>query len=63
VLRSHSFVDVQYAMNNQTTSARRIALADHFDTRFSFTELFHSYNYFSARVSLIEIAKSVSGVA
>src|SRR5947207_12839242 len=29
-------------MNNQTASARRITLANHFDTRFSFTELFHS---------------------
>jgi hypothetical protein len=36
-LRKHSLVDVQYAMKSQATRARRIALADHFNTRFSFT--------------------------
>src|SRR5437016_9155296 len=50
-------------MKNQTRSARRITLADHFNTRFSFTELFHSYNYFSARVSLFEIAHRFRGLA
>ena len=45
-------------MNTQSTSARRITLADHFITRFSFTELFHSYNYFSAGVAFSEIAES-----
>jgi hypothetical protein len=39
-------------MKNQTTSARRITLADHFNTRFSFTELLHSDYYFAARVAL-----------
>ena len=48
---------------NANVKAIKIARVLHFSIRFSFTELFHSYNYFSARVSLIEIAKSVSGVA
>src|SRR6266699_6058964 len=50
-------------MKNQATSARRITLADHFNTRFSFTELFHSYNYFPSRVSLFEIAHRFRGLA
>src|SRR5207248_6887419 len=50
-------------MKNQTRSARRITLADDFNTRFSFTDLFHSYNYFSARVSLFEIAHRFRGLA
>src|SRR2546421_9178742 len=50
-------------MNTHTTSARRITLADHFNTRLSFTELFHSYNYFSARVSFFEIPHRLRGLA
>src|SRR5437773_2748293 len=50
-------------MKNQAMSARRITLADHFNTRFSFTELFHSYNYFPSRVSLFEIAHRFRGLA
>src|SRR6266568_5759108 len=49
-------------MNSQTTSARRITPADHFNTRFSFIELFHSYNHFSVRVSLFEIAHRFRGL-
>src|SRR5438552_8715871 len=50
-------------MNTHTTSARRITLADHFNTRLSFTELFHSYNYFPARVAFFEIPHSLRGLA
>src|SRR6266536_1506517 len=50
-------------MKNQTTSARRITLADHFNTRFSFTELLHSDYYFSSRVALFEIAHCLRGLA
>src|SRR5439155_18141592 len=50
-------------MNTQTTSARTTTLADHFNTRFSFTELFHSYNYFPARVSFFEIPHRLRGLA
>src|SRR5438876_3250177 len=63
VLRSHSFVDVQYAMNNQTTSARRITLADHFNTRFTFTELFHSDCDFTSSVSFFQISHRLRGLA
>src|SRR5437868_9375805 len=50
-------------MNTHTTSARRIMLADHFNTRPSFTELFHSYNYFPARVAFFEIPHRLRGLA
>src|SRR6266516_3867320 len=50
-------------MNNQTTSARRITLAAHFNIRFSFTELFHSYYYFSSRVAFFEIPHRLCGLA
>src|SRR5205823_12010328 len=50
-------------MNTQITSARRITLADHFNTRFSFIELFHSYNYFSSRVTFFEIPHRLRGLA
>src|SRR5438045_9684879 len=50
-------------MNTHTTSARRITLADHFNTRLSFTELFHSYNYFPARVAFFEIPHRLRGLA
>ena len=38
-------------------------LADHFKIRLSFTELFHSYNYFSARVAFFEIPHRLRGLA
>src|SRR5438105_15109926 len=50
-------------MNTHTTSARRITLADHFNTRLSVTELFHSYNYFPARVAFFEIPHRLRGFA
>src|SRR5256885_1644398 len=50
-------------MKNQTTSARRITLADHFNTRFSFTELLHSDYYFSSRVAFFEIPHRLGGLA
>src|SRR5437868_5460747 len=50
-------------MKSQITSARRITPADHFNTRFSFTELFHSYNYFSSRVAFFEIPHRLRGLA
>src|ERR1700675_1888896 len=50
-------------MKNQTTSARRITLADHFNTRFSFTELLHSNHYFSSRVAFFEIPHRLRGLA
>src|SRR5437899_8760581 len=50
-------------MNTQTTSARTITLADHFNTRFSFTELLHSDYYFSSRVALFEIPHRLRGLA
>src|ERR1700694_3968226 len=50
-------------MKNQTTSARRITLADHLNTRFSFIELFHSYNYFPSRVAFFEIPHRFRGLA
>src|SRR5438552_18148694 len=50
-------------MNTHTTSARRIMLADHFNTRPSFTELFHSYNYFPSRVAFFEIPHRLRGLA
>src|SRR6266566_8469137 len=50
-------------MNTHTTSARRIMLADHFNTRLSFTELFHSYNYFPACVAFFEIPHRLRGLA
>src|SRR5437763_16481763 len=50
-------------MNTHTTSARRITLADHFNTRLSFTGSFHSYNYFPARVAFFEIPHRLRGLA
>src|ERR1700681_3663532 len=50
-------------MKNQTTSARRITLADHFNTRFSFTALFHSDYYFSSSVASFEIPHRLRGLA
>src|ERR1700720_1617612 len=50
-------------MNSQVTSTRRITLADHFNTRFSFTELLHGNYYFSSRVSFFEIPHRFRGVA
>src|SRR2546428_11635246 len=50
-------------MNTQTTSARTITLADHFNTRFSFTELLHSDYYFSSRVAFFEILHRLRGLA
>src|SRR5438045_7709487 len=50
-------------MKNQTTSARKITATDHFNTRLSFTELFHSYNYFPARVAFFEILHRLRGLA
>src|ERR1700682_2424994 len=50
-------------MNNQTTSARRITLTDHFNTRFSFTELLHGDYYFSASVPFFEIPHRLRGLA
>jgi hypothetical protein len=35
-LRSHSFVDIQYAMKSQTTKASKIASVLHLAMRFSF---------------------------
>src|SRR4029077_20726558 len=49
-------------MNTHTTSARKIMLADHFNTRFSFTESFHSYNYFPACVAFLEIPHRLRGL-
>src|SRR5205807_6502255 len=50
-------------MNTHTTSARRIMLADHFNTRLSFTELFHSDYYFPSRVAFFEIPHRLRGLA
>src|SRR5437763_13141055 len=50
-------------MKSQVTSTRRITPADHFNIRLSFTELFHSYNDFSARVSFFEIPHRLCGLA
>src|SRR6266705_933432 len=50
-------------MKSQVTSTRRITLADHFNIRFSFTELFHSYYYFSSRVAFFEIPHRLRGLA
>src|SRR6266699_1072605 len=50
-------------MKTHTTSARRITLADHFNTRFSFTELFHSDYYFPSRVAFFEIPHRLRGLA
>src|SRR5258708_386340 len=50
-------------MKTQTMSATRIALADHFNTRFSFTGLFHSDDYFSSRVAFFEIPHRLRGLA
>src|SRR5437667_6302505 len=50
-------------MKSQVTSTRRITLADHFNIRFSFTELFHSYYYFSTRVAFFEIPHRLCGLA
>jgi hypothetical protein len=50
-------------MNSQSANAREIMPDDHFITRFSFTELFHSYNYFPARVAFFEIPHRLRGLA
>src|ERR1700720_1708359 len=50
-------------MKSQATSASRSTLADHFNIRFSFIELFHSYNHFSARVPFFEIPHRLRGLA
>src|SRR6266481_5783364 len=50
-------------MKSQVTSTRRITLADHFSTRFSFTKLFHSDYYFSSRVAFFEIPHRLRGLA
>src|SRR5437016_1603241 len=50
-------------MKNQTTSTRRITLADHFNTRFSFTELLHSDYHFSSRVAFFEIPHRLGSLA
>src|SRR5258708_32297855 len=50
-------------MNSQSTNARKTTPADHFITRFSFIELFHSYDYFSSRVAFFEIAHRLRGLA
>src|SRR5712671_3618374 len=50
-------------MNSQSTSVRKIPPADHFNTRFTFIELFHSYNDFSARVTFFEIPHRLRGLA
>src|SRR6266852_815209 len=50
-------------MNTQITSARRITLADHFNTRFTFTELFHGDHDFAARVAFFEIPHRLRGLA
>src|SRR6266852_1621329 len=50
-------------MNSQTTSTRRITPADHFNTRFSFTELFHRDYDFSSRVAFFEIPHRLRGLA
>src|SRR5712691_5520286 len=50
-------------MKNQTTSTRRITPADHFNTRFSFTELLHSDYYFPSRVAFFEIPHRLRGLA
>src|SRR5207249_8788982 len=57
------FFEVHYSMNNQTTSARRITLAYHFNTRFTFTELFHSDCDFASSVSFFEIPHRPRGLA
>src|SRR3979411_528753 len=50
-------------MKIQTTSARKITLADHFNARFSFTELFHSDYYFPSSVAFFEITHRLRGLA
>src|SRR6266404_5810135 len=50
-------------MKSQATSARRVTLADHFNTRFSFTELFHSDYYFPSRVAFFKIPHRLRGLA
>src|SRR5438046_5454204 len=50
-------------MNNQTTSARRITLANHFDTRFSFTELFHSDCDFASSAPCFVVPHRLCGLA
>src|SRR5437899_6295478 len=50
-------------MNTQTTSARTITLADHFNTRFSFTELFHSDYYFSSSAPCFVVPHRLRGLA
>src|SRR5882724_8992187 len=50
-------------MKSQATSTRRIALADHFNIRFTFTELFHSDCDFASSVSFFEIPHRLGGLA
>src|SRR5437879_8807212 len=50
-------------MNSQTMSARRITLADHFNTRFSFTELFRSDDYFSSSAPCFVVPHRLRGLA
>src|SRR6266700_2795988 len=50
-------------MNSQSTNARKIAPADHFITRFSFIELFHSDYYFASSAPCFVVPHRLRGLA